>query len=121
MFILCNTKSSFNVTTMMSSINNKVINEDQRSYQFAGVMNTPGSAYYPSLQGLLMYVDGTWTDGVFTASRVQLNKSSYNIQYVGVDTSMSETSNNTVRNSVIKKYVDNSITSAIITTLEGEY
>ena len=121
MFILTNTASSFNVTTMMSSINNKMINEDQTSYQFAGVMNTPGSAFYPSLQGLLMYVDGAWTDGVFTATRVQLNKSSYNAGYVGVDTAMSDTSTNTVRNSVIKKYVDNAISTAITTSLEASY
>ena len=108
-------------------------------YFNAIIPSISGSSNYYSLIALSMKITGTWTDGVFTCDNTSLvNGNSY--KSLNIATTMNTDANETISRQhtyttlpvssvaptsdtqfVNKKYVDDSITSAITTVLEGEY
>lgn len=92
------------------------INKQRTSYQFIGVYNV-GNNYTIELRGITANIYGTWTNNVFTANRVNVITTKKSITPIMVSDYISDTNENPVQGKVIKKYIDDQITTVNDKTL----
>ena len=92
------------------------INKQKTSYGFIGVYNV-GKDYTIELYGITANIYGTWTNNVFTANRVNVIITKKSITPIMVSDYISDTNENPVQGKVIKKYIDDQITTVNDKTL----
>lgn len=92
------------------------INKQKTSYAFIGVYNV-GKEYTIQLYGITANIYGTWTNNVFTANRVNVTRTRKSITPIMVSDYISDTNENPVQGKVIKKYIDDQITTVNDKTL----
>lgn len=98
-------------------------------FKFMNINNSTKNDSEPCVRGHTLLIYGTWTDDVFTAKRVSFTRSDpyKDLSLSNLNSSFLNRNNTTSYtptgdyNPATKKYVDDAISNAITTTLEGSY
>ena len=103
------------------------ITNTKGTFKFMSINNSTTNDYEPCIRGHILYIYGTWTNDVFTANRMSLIRSTHDLSLSKLNSSFLNRNNTTSYtptgdyNPATKKYVDDTITAAITTSLEASY
>ena len=131
-FILSNTyydtfSNNDNRSMVMNNVTSVVGNPKPAEIVFTSIKNTTKNPYNTVIDGYVLSIFGTWSDNVFTANRMLFRKNTDPISWDLLNNKFLTKTNTTEYtptgdyNPATKKYVDDAISSAITTTLEGSY
>ena len=111
----------------MNNVTSVVGNPKPAEIVFTSIKNTTTNPYNTVIDGYVLSIFGTWSDNVFTANRMLLRKNTDSISWPLLNNKFLTKTNTTEYtptddyNPATKKYVDDTITAAITTSLEASY